>query len=55
MRYIKPSDRYQLTTEYCCLDDMIEENNIIRVIDFFVNGPKPSQYGFYKVCDEAYR
>ena len=48
MRYIKPSDRYQFTTEYCCLDDMIEENNIIRVIDFFVNGLNLLNMGFTK-------
>ncbi len=46
MRYIQAEDRCQYTTRFGCLDDSIEKNNLVRVIDYFVNELDLSKLGF---------
>lgn len=48
MRYITPDDRHQLQANFICLDDIIEANNMVRVIDFFVDNLDLSSLGFTK-------
>lgn len=48
MRYITPDDRNQLQANFVCLDDLIEANNMVRVIDFFVDKLDLIAYGFTK-------
>jgi len=48
MRYIKPDNRLQLQTNFGCLDDVIESNNLVRVLDFFINELDLKAYGFSK-------
>ena len=44
MKFILGKDRNQ--TEIICLDQMISDNNEIRLIDLFVNSIKLSEFGF---------
>ncbi len=53
MRYIVPQDRYQIESNFGCLDDMIEPNNIVRVIDYFVDGLDLKALDFTKAIPEA--
>ncbi len=46
MRYIIPEDRLQMQTNFGCLDDVIEANNIVRVIDFFIDELDIKALGF---------
>ena len=48
MRYITPDDRNQLQANIVCLDDLIEDNNMVRVIDFFVDNLDLVFHGFTK-------
>lgn len=48
MRYIIPDDRLQMQTNFGCLDDVIEANNIVRVIDFFIDELDIKALGFTK-------
>ncbi len=48
MRYIVPDNRLQLQTNFGCLDDVIEANNIVRVIDFFIDELDIKSLGFSK-------
>ena len=38
-RFIEGQDRQQVTLVPDCLDDFIVDNNPVRVIDAFVDGP----------------
>ena len=44
MKFILGKDRNQ--TEIICLDQLISDNNEIRLIDLFVNSIKLSEFGF---------
>ena len=44
MKFILGKDRNQ--TEIFCLDQLISDNNEIRLIDLFVNSIKLSEFGF---------
>ncbi len=46
MRYITGDDRYQITAEFCCLDDLIESDNMVRIIDLFVDELDLERHGF---------
>ena len=46
MRYIPKDDRYQISAEFCCLDDMIESDNMVRIIDYFVDELDLEEHGF---------
>lgn len=48
MRYIVPENRLQLQTNFGCLDDAIEDNNLVRVIDFFIDELDIKALGFTK-------
>jgi len=53
MRYITGDDRYQITTEFCCLDDMIEADNMIRIIDLFVDELDLERHSFTNTNPKA--
>ena len=53
MRYIKPDNRLQLQTNFGCLDDVIEPNNLVRVIDFFINELNLLALGFTKAVPKT--
>jgi len=53
MRYIKGEDRNQLQASFVCLDEMIESNNLVRVIDYFVSNLDLVGYGFTKAIPES--
>lgn len=53
MRYIVAQDRYQMETHFGCLDDVIEANNMVRVIDYFVDELDLKELGFTKAIPEA--
>lgn len=46
MKYIQGQNRSQLTLFPVSMDDAIDENNLARSIDLFVNSLKISEYGF---------
>ena len=48
MRFIVSEDRMQMQTNFGCLDDAIEDNNIVRVIDFFIDELDIKALGFTK-------
>ena len=48
MRYIIPDDRLQMQTNFGCLDEVIEGNNIVRVIDVFIDELDIKALGFTK-------
>lgn len=52
MRYILPDDRLQMQTNFGCLDDVIEANNLVRVIDFFIDELDIKALGFTKSIPE---
>jgi hypothetical protein len=44
MKYIKGKNRNQI--EFYCLEELIEQDNEVRLIDLFVNSLPLSEYGF---------
>jgi transposase len=46
MQYIQGSNRAQAVVFATCLDDVIEQQNEVRLIDFFVNSINLSDFGF---------
>lgn len=46
MAYIVGDDRYQLKIVTSSLDDLIDEDNSVRVIDAYVNSLELSELGF---------
>jgi len=46
MRYITGSDRKQITMLPDCIDDLIGQDNPVRVIDVFIDNLDMEQAGF---------